>query len=71
MFSNAEMKHIMDNFDESKKIVVDSGFSSPTDLEGIEQQYRYFEIDRKFKNREERRKALKLQKRMNRKRKCK
>lgn len=71
LFSNEEMKYIREHFEEDKKIAVDSGFPFTSNLDGIEQQYRNFEIDRKFENRQERRKALKLQKRMNRKRKHK
>ncbi|MDT2770519.1 hypothetical protein P7H46_06630 [Enterococcus pseudoavium] len=69
MFSNEEMKYIREHFDEDKKIAADSGFPFASDLDEIEQQFREFDIDRKFQNREERRKALKLQKRMKRKRK--
>lgn len=73
MYSNEEMRNIMKHFEDSEcklnEIAVDSGIPSTSDLEEIEQQCRNFEIDRKFNNREERRKALKLQKRMNRKRK--
>lgn len=72
MFSNEEMKHIIGHFSEKKngeQIAVDSGFPFPSNIDEIEQQFREFDIDRKYKNREERRKAMKLQKRMNRKRK--
>lgn len=73
MYSNEEMRNIQKYFSDSEckldEIAVDSGIPTTSDLEEIEQQYRNFEIERKFNNRKERRKALKLQKRMKRKRK--
>lgn len=73
MYSNEEMRNIQKYFADSEckldEIAVDSAIPSPSDLEEIEQQYRNFENERKFINRKERRKALKLQKRMKQKRK--